>query len=313
MEYAKLIKSQYVGYSTHPPINPVPGSIFVEIDTGKFKITTNQGLLEIGAEPIPLNGYKSTGEAGDALKIEIGDYDQVGKGTNITINEDSDGINFTANFIQSFADNFIVEASTRIELVSEGDFLLKADESIGLQAESYKVNLFLYNLTDSCEYTFPDKDGQLLTSDSILGFYVINNFEADYTLVIGDNDDLGSGTKMRLADGDGEISFTADDFSIAASNIRLFSTGQVRLLNNNVSSTIIMQFPSNSGTFATTNDIGYDKTGYTVATLPTGTIGDRAYVTDSTVIASGNFGATVAGTGGNVVPVFYDGTNWIIA
>ena len=53
--------------------------------------------------------------------------------------------------------------------------------------------------------------------------------------------------------------------------------------------------------------------GYTVATLPTGVIGRRTYVTDSTVVASGNFGATVIGGGANTVPLFYDGTNWIIA
>jgi len=55
-------------------------------------------------------------------------------------------------------------------------------------------------------------------------------------------------------------------------------------------------------------------TGYTVATLPgTPTTGQREYVTDSTVAASGNFGATVVGGGANTVPVFFDGTNWIIA
>lgn len=53
--------------------------------------------------------------------------------------------------------------------------------------------------------------------------------------------------------------------------------------------------------------------GYTVATLPTAVTGVRAFVTDSTVTAAGNFGATVVGGGSNVVPVFYDGTNWIIA
>lgn len=57
----------------------------------------------------------------------------------------------------------------------------------------------------------------------------------------------------------------------------------------------------------------YVSGGYTVATLPTGVTGARAYVTDSNVTASGNFGATVAGGGANVVPVFYDGSNWIIA
>jgi len=36
------------------------------------------------------------------------------------------------------------------------------------------------------------------------------------------------------------------------------------------------------------------------------------FVTDSTVAASGNFGAIVAGGSTNVVPVFSDGTNWLI-
>lgn len=51
--------------------------------------------------------------------------------------------------------------------------------------------------------------------------------------------------------------------------------------------------------------------GYTVATLPTvGTAGRRAYVTDANATT---FASTVAGGGSNVVPVFDNGTNWIIA
>lgn len=49
---------------------------------------------------------------------------------------------------------------------------------------------------------------------------------------------------------------------------------------------------------------------YTVATLPTGAAGMRAYVTDATATT---FMSTVAGTGSNVVPVFHNGTNWVIA
>jgi len=52
--------------------------------------------------------------------------------------------------------------------------------------------------------------------------------------------------------------------------------------------------------------------GYTVATLPAGSQGSRAYVTDSSVAMASNYGAVVAGAGSNVVPVFYDGTNWRI-
>jgi hypothetical protein len=51
-------------------------------------------------------------------------------------------------------------------------------------------------------------------------------------------------------------------------------------------------------------------TGYTVATLPTGTVGMRTYVTDALIPVAL---ATVAGGGSVVVPVFYNGSNWIVA
>ncbi len=40
--------------------------------------------------------------------------------------------------------------------------------------------------------------------------------------------------------------------------------------------------------------------------------GARAMINDSTVTATGNFGAIVVGGGANIVPVFSDGTNWLI-
>jgi hypothetical protein len=50
--------------------------------------------------------------------------------------------------------------------------------------------------------------------------------------------------------------------------------------------------------------------GYTVATLPAGVVGMRAYVTDA---LAPSFGVTVAGSGAVTIPVFYDGANWIVA
>ena len=42
-------------------------------------------------------------------------------------------------------------------------------------------------------------------------------------------------------------------------------------------------------------------------------VGARAFITDSDVVASGNFGAVAAHTSGaNAVPVYSDGTNWRI-
>lgn len=49
--------------------------------------------------------------------------------------------------------------------------------------------------------------------------------------------------------------------------------------------------------------------GYTVGTLPTPSIGMRTYVTDALTPV---FGATVVGGGAVVIPVFYNGTNWIV-
>lgn len=48
---------------------------------------------------------------------------------------------------------------------------------------------------------------------------------------------------------------------------------------------------------------------YTVATLPTPSIGMRVYVTDA---LTPTFGAEVVGEGAVVIPVFYNGSIWIV-
>lgn len=57
-----------------------------------------------------------------------------------------------------------------------------------------------------------------------------------------------------------------------------------------------------------TADVPIRLKGYTVATLPAGTVGDTAYVTDA---LAPTFLATVVGGGAVVTPVFYNGTNWV--
>lgn len=63
--------------------------------------------------------------------------------------------------------------------------------------------------------------------------------------------------------------------------------------------------PASSPTFATVAT-----SGYTVATLPAGTIGMRAYVTNALAPA---WGAALVGGGAVKVPAFYNGTTWIAA
>jgi len=53
----------------------------------------------------------------------------------------------------------------------------------------------------------------------------------------------------------------------------------------------------------------------TYAELPQSPViiaGQRAFVTDANLAASGNFGAVISGGGSNSVPVWSDGTNWRI-
>ena len=51
----------------------------------------------------------------------------------------------------------------------------------------------------------------------------------------------------------------------------------------------------------------------TVADLPVATTsGLRTFVSDSNRVASGNFGATIAAGGSNIVPVYSNGANWLI-
>ena len=40
--------------------------------------------------------------------------------------------------------------------------------------------------------------------------------------------------------------------------------------------------------------------------------GARAFVSDGNLVATGNFGAQIGGSGSNVVPVWSDGTNWYV-
>jgi len=60
----------------------------------------------------------------------------------------------------------------------------------------------------------------------------------------------------------------------------------------------------------------YSQTAGTTVTLlgsaATAGAGTRAFVTDANLVAAGNFGVVVSGSGSNAVPVYSDGTNWRI-
>ena len=146
-----------------------------------------------------------------------------------------------------------------------------------------------------------------------IGFPHFNTTKQDVLLLVGDSD----GILNVLNVGGGSSSYNAVTdivFFSAGTNATLSGTEKMRIKG---SGNVGIGTSSPAEKLDVVGNIkasGTVTTGaYTVATLPTPTTGMRCYVTDSSVAASGNFGATVAAGGANTVPVFYDGTNWIIA
>lgn len=72
---------------------------------------------------------------------------------------------------------------------------------------------------------------------------------------------------------------------------------------------IIEMMPDSSALLAETRKI-YTSVSYTVATLPAGKAGMRAYVTDAT---APTYNAALVGGGAVIVPVFHNGTAWVSA
>lgn len=111
----------------------------------------------------------------------------------------------------------------------------------------------------------------------------------------------------------------ATDSNVGGANLTVQSgtgtgTGTLSVLN------LASPIPVASGTGAQTMATGLQikggaavLTSYVVASLPTGLpAGATAFVTDASTTIILGLGATVVGGGANKVPVYFDGTNWII-
>lgn len=97
----------------------------------------------------------------------------------------------------------------------------------------------------------------------------------------------------------------------ASQDLRLFHDGTDSWMRNDTGilklaagATSVFEVTSARGTF----NVPARLKGYTVATLPAGTVGDTAYVTDA---LAPTFLAAVVGGGAVVTKVFYNGTNWV--
>jgi hypothetical protein len=140
-------------------------------------------------------------------------------------------------------------------------------------------------------------------------------------------------TRTAMFGGDvyGKIQFFGNDNSTSASGIRAFINGNstgpngeaalvfgtanlntvvAERMRINSDGNLLVGLTSATGVALLQVSGPIRTTGYTVATLPAGTVGMRTYVTDA---LAPSFGVAVAGSGAVTIPVFYDGANWIVA
>lgn len=110
-----------------------------------------------------------------------------------------------------------------------------------------------------------------------------------------------------------ELNQYSSDLSLFRAPFEVTANGQIKLTTGTTSTS------TSTGTLVVNGGVGISgamyvgsyiySNVYTVATLPTGTIGMRAFVSDANATT---FASVVAGGGANGVPVYSDGTNWRI-
>lgn len=126
----------------------------------------------------------------------------------------------------------------------------------------------------------------------------------------------GNGSTVTIASGDGGAATGASGTRTGGNSgdlkLRIGVVGTGASANGTAGAVIIENPTSTEIARFSTTGLTMSKPvrlkGYTVATLPAGTQGDTAFVTDAT---APTFLATVIGGSTNVCPVFYDGTNWV--
>jgi hypothetical protein len=139
----------------------------------------------------------------------------------------------------------------------------------------------------------------------------------------GNTQDAGSGGDVTIEGGDGGVSVSGQQgfggfitlrggyttaVGMAGGDININPGSSVSGLYGRVTISGVYQWLFNTNNATIFNPV------VTLATLPSaGSVpGATAMINDSNVPAPGNFGAIASTGGGNIVPVFSDGVNWLI-
>ena len=241
---------------------------------------TDNSQIDITAGSANLYSTSSTGESGVELDNEnISFYKTINGSGTTTV----DFINPTANTTLQFP----AKAAGTYILATTEDYTLQSVLNNGNYAESPNADSYLFI---GLEDVFPSYD-LYLEDGSLWGWQII---QKDYVFQSAGND---------ITEEYSEIEMSSTNFSL-----KKYSTVNSTIVNFiEPTANTILQFPTKA---AGTYEIATRDKEYTVATLPAGVVGDRAYVTDAT--APTYLGALTGG-GAVTCPVFHNGTIWVSA
>jgi hypothetical protein len=256
------------------------------------------------------------------IKTEVNDAttDLILLGAQVPFTTRDDGYQDYAMTVKDFTDQLkldrLTAGTTEFVLDTNGNLTLNTGD-LTIQTDPLLGDDIFIIATDRAEVRGGDK---LLNA---------NNTGGSARLLAGDGSDsdgiadAGDGGSVRVYGGDAGNSLsgnqaTGGTVTISGGYTTLSATSGAEVYVYGGDSTDSIEGNVNIGninTFVFDPNLAtliFPATGLANLGLASASTGARAMITDSTVVASANFGAIAVGGGANIVPVFSDGNDWLI-
>lgn len=282
------------------------------------------------------NGSKkfetSAGGADITGNLDVTNFGTFGDGINIgSLSELQIGNNGTISYIDALTDDLYIRTRS-----SGNDIIFQAENTLGVLYNALEIKgdsdvfvRLMFNggtkatttndgLTISGQLNTTDNINLTKASDGIIGSSYTGGANVRMISQVTSSF-IGTGTAHDLNIGregvskilvqsslvDFSVNVRSDRYEVASATHYIYTdTGNMRFETGG-------NFVFNQDIEAKAKIIASDTVrlaSYTVATLPTGTEGDMAYVTDATSLS---WRGTATGGGSSKALVFYDGTNWL--
>lgn len=272
----------------------------VKIGTGKGNITTNTalGLLALdantsGAYNVAVGRWSLKANTVGGFNVGIGGNTLLGNtsgNSNLAIGTSALQVNSSGSFNVAVGGNSLQANTTAINNVGIGSNSLQANTTGGSNTGVGFASLFNSTTASNNVAIGEGSLRQITTGGNNVGI----GFEAGRYTTAGGSNALGSSSVFI-----GHNSRAAADNE---TNQIVIGSGAIGLGNNTAT------IGNTSITKTVLRGVIAHSTSYTVATLPTGILGDTAHVTDA---VSPTYLGALTGGGSVVCPVFFNGTIWV--